>query len=686
MGLCTSLHLRMMRTGNRTGAPHAVVVVAAAWMALLSHAAVNGAAAPRVCQTPDCLLAETVQLAREVGITEEEARTNLYVWVPPGTRSFTLGVYDQPDDTPAAKPSRFMLTGPGGTSRVLDHPQAGAWVEYAVETGENWGAWRLSIDPPEGPAEVGKPPAKARNYFMVRTTGDVDLYFQPPASVRARGLRLAPPRFGGGATHRFYAQNSGHPRVRVQLMRGRDAASNEVRLDAPGGTQKRGGLGRGGVEYLEVTEGKAGLWGLTVEPVREPYALGTEQGLRLFCMPAPLMPMPRRVPVSAVLAGKSVPARLELAAPQLETERPLVFAGAAGPGTLELPPGVSGQITASAGFENSTGTAAVTTESAAVEVPLTRRLTRPAGWYCGDNHTHTTYYDGGSTPAQVVEAARAAGLDWVAITEHAQENRTRSALPQVRKALEEAKSGNDPGRFVVVEGMEFTTQAYHANVLNGAVDLPATASLQALIDAVRQQNDATLKLNHPTLGGGQAAELARSAENLPLLELWNSSEPKATQLWWELLNAGKHVFAETSSDSHSRRTAPPGHRRTYVYLGQEPLQPTAIVRALREGRSFLSRDALIDFRINGRRPGERLAAAPLKVTLSVDSADPVERVEIIRGGKLVHSFAASGQRRLDVSAELPAEPGWYLAQVIPTGRERLPLALTNPIFIEKAGP
>lgn len=662
-------------------------MAAAAWMALLGYATVNGASAPRVCQTPDCLVVETVQLAREVGVTEEEVRTNLYVWVPPGTRSFTLGVYDQPDDTPAARPSRFTLTGPGGILRVLDHAQAGVWAEYPVEAGENWGAWRLSVDPPEGPAEAGKPPKKARNYFMVRTTGDVDLYFLPPASVRARGLRLAPPHFGTAAAHRFYAQNSGHPRVRFQFMRGRDAASNEVRLDAPGGTQQWGGLGRGGVEYLEVTAGKAGLWELTVEPVREPYALGAEQGLRLFfCTPAPLMPLPRRVPVNAVLAGRSVPARLGLAVPQLETERPLVFTDAAGRGTLELPPGVSGRVTASAGFENSAGTASITPESTEVDVPLTRLLTRPAGWYCGDNHTHTAYYDGGDTPAQVVEAARAAGLDWVAITEHAQENRTRSALPQVRKALEEAAPGNDPERFLVVAGMEFTTPAYHANVLNGAVDLPATASLQELIEAVRQQKDATLKLNHPTLGGGQAAELARTAENLPLLELWNSSEPKATQLWWELLNAGKRVFAETSSDSHSRRIAPPGHRRTYVYLGQEPLRPAAVVRALREGRSFLSRGALIDFRINGRRPGERLAVSPLKVTLTVDSAEPVDRVEIVRAGKVVHTFAGAGQRRLDVSAELPAEPGWYLAQVIPTGRERLPLALTNPIFIEKAGP
>ncbi|WP_326552307.1 CehA/McbA family metallohydrolase [Micromonospora sp. NBC_01813] len=42
-----------------------------------------------------------------------------------------------------------------------------------------------------------------------------------------------------------------------------------------------------------------------------------------------------------------------------------------------------------------------------------------AGWYRGDCHLHSTYSHGGElTPAQLAAAARAAGLDFVAATEH----------------------------------------------------------------------------------------------------------------------------------------------------------------------------------------------------------------------------------------------------------------------------
>jgi hypothetical protein len=309
-------------------------------------------------------------------------------------------------------------------------------------------------------------------------------------------------------------------------MRARDEASTGVRVEAPGGEQRWGGLGRGGVEYLEVRGAGPGLWPLTVEPVRDPYALGTEQGLRLFCTDRPLMPAPRRVTITTAVEGKGIPARVELASARMGTERPAAYTGADGRGTLDVIPGASGSLSASAGFEFASDSVPLPPGGGPVSIPLRRRLSRPPGWYCGDNHAHTAYYDGGDTPAQVVEAARSSGLDWITVTEHAQENRTRPALPQVRKAIEEALPGNEPGRFIVIPGMEFTTQTYHANVLNGLIDLPATASLQEVVDAAREldrpDHPVTMKLNHPTLGDGKAAELAREAERLPLIELWNS--------------------------------------------------------------------------------------------------------------------------------------------------------------------
>lgn len=62
-------------------------------------------------------------------------------------------------------------------------------------------------------------------------------------------------------------------------------------------------------------------------------------------------------------------------------------------------------------------------------------------------HVHTTYSDGGGTPAEVVQAARAAGLDFVAITDH----NTVEALP-----LEGYREG-----VLVLVGTEISTTKGH---------------------------------------------------------------------------------------------------------------------------------------------------------------------------------------------------------------------------------
>jgi hypothetical protein len=180
-----------------------------------------------------------------------------------------------------------------------------------------------------------------------------------------------------------------------------------------------------------------------------------------------------------------------------------------------------------------------------------------------------------------------------------------------------------------------------------------------------------------------------AADRLPLVELWNSPEPAATALWWELLNTGHRVFAETGSDSHHREGAPPGYRRTYIYLGEgTPLTAANVVRALREGRSFLSRGATLDVTFGGERPGgtARLAAGEaLSVRLSVRSVRPVGRIDLVHGGRVVRTLDGAGKTRFDGAADLPAaEPGWYLAQVWEQGAKEgdAPLAMSNPVWVE----
>lgn len=650
------------------------------WMMLLVFVVISVAAAQRVCQTPDCLFVESVGAARSL---------QLFIYVPPTTNEFVIAVFDQNDDALVGQPSSFLLHAPDGRVAMrLEQPQSKEWAEYRVSVNGQWGVWRLSIAGPQPPpAPEGQRPKPVRNNFLVRTVGDVDLYIKPEPVVLARGIRFSEPHFGGETTHRFAVQVPELQRFRFNIFRPRGEQVTQVQLQPPDGViaeQRWGGLTRGILESLEVTGSNLkGLWELNISNVRGVYSLGIEQELRVFFTDSPLMPMPVRASVSTFISDENelVPARLDITSPQTATESYVTFTDRSGLGALFLLPGITYRITASRGFEFEAQTVFATAYAKEFSVPVRRRLNRPTGWYGGDNHAHSVYSDGNDTPAQMAEAARGEGLDWFVLTDHG----AGPFIQHVLKANEEAMTLSEPGKFVVIPGEEFTTPDYHANVINGTVlELP-TVPLQQVIDVVlkmdSEERPVTIKLNHPTWGGTpKAVELARQLERLPLIELWNSPEPQTTQLWWELLNKGMRIFAETSTDTHNRKTSPLGHRRTYIYLGNKPLTAENIVKAIKEGRSFLSRGALLFFTVNGAIPGDTVAATQLSVRVEVESVSPVDRIELVQNGKVAHTFNAGGQTKFVGEVTLPMSDGWILVQAM-DGKNPIPLAMTNPVFV-----
>ena len=311
------------------------------------------------------------------------------------------------------------------------------------------------------------------------------------------------------------------------------------------------------------------------------------------------------------------------------------------------------------------------------------KLKRRPGWYGGDCHSHSIYSDGSFTPVQVVEAARAEGLDWIVLSDHG----AGYDIPTVLKAHEEALPYSEPGKFVVIPGEEFSADGFHANIINGTVKALAADSLQQLIDAAldadTEEQPLTMAWNHP-LGYGREL-VGDDLTGLPLVELWNterrSEELETTRLWWSWLGRGKRVFAETGTDSHHRAANPYGHRRTYVYFGDTPLTAANIVRALREGRSFLSRGALLYYTVNGELPGSTIAADRLKIRVEADSSIPVGRIDIVGNGRVVWSFDVGGGEHFAGEATIDDAEGWYLAQVFDADEGAKPLAISNPVFV-----
>jgi hypothetical protein len=84
-----------------------------------------------------------------------------------------------------------------------------------------------------------------------------------------------------------------------------------------------------------------------------------------------------------------------------------------------------------------------------VKFPPTRMAGRGRGWYRGDCHVHSVYSDGELTPERLAVGARAAGLDFIATTDH----NTSGAHGAWR-----AHAGSD---LLVILGEEVTTMTGH---------------------------------------------------------------------------------------------------------------------------------------------------------------------------------------------------------------------------------
>jgi len=308
-------------------------------------------------------------------------------------------------------------------------------------------------------------------------------------------------------------------------------------------------------------------------------------------------------------------------------------------------------------------------------------LRRGEAWYAGDLHVHTLHSDGSVTAAEAARAARAAGLDFVAITDH---NNTTPQLETI----------DAPG-LLVISGEEVTTPGGHANVwgLEGwrrEIDfrvLPGPGAIPPLVDAARARG-AIFSINHPVLECGGCAWEHDIPAGIESVEIWNgpvAPQPGAVELWDRLLGQGRRMTGVGSSDWH-RAPAPLG--RASVRVKADELSTPAILGAIRAGRVVVMRDAHTPPPVLTARAGDTTAGvgdtlsppAGEAFDVEVAAADPAfveSRVVLVGDGRPAGEaplspgaparFARVGATRY-VRAEIRAADGALLA-------------LTNPVYV-----
>jgi hypothetical protein len=321
-------------------------------------------------------------------------------------------------------------------------------------------------------------------------------------------------------------------------------------------------------------------------------------------------------------------------------------------------------------------------------------------WYRGDLHLHTVHSDGQRTPAQMVGAAQAAGLDFFASTEH---NTSSASLVWGHHA---------PDDLLVLNGEEVTTRDGHwiaAGLPAGAwVDWRyrvADGELPRFIEQVRALGGLAI-IAHPSVPIPSTGWTFGPLEQADAIEVWNGpwtmDDEGTLARWHQMLVAGTFVPVLGSSDSH-RPDQPVGLPQTVVRA--DTLGTRAVVRAIAEGRAWLAESSGVHLalRLTGSSGtatcGETVTAAPgdtVRVRLRVrgvpgcfatvigpagpvatgyaDHAGVIEVEQLLPAGAA--SFVRAEVRRPASSTEdVPTDPTTDSAGTTM-------VAMTNPVFVD----
>ncbi|PYV11289.1 MAG: hypothetical protein DMG07_19590, partial [Acidobacteria bacterium] len=273
---------------------------------------------------------------------------------------------------------------------------------------------------------------------------------------------------------------------------------------------------------------------------------------------------------------------------------------------------------------------------------------------------------------------------------------------------------------LVAEGVEFAVSSDH-NFIADYKEAIAQLGLQRELKSAI--GDEVTQLNHPRAGNigyfttsrFDSAALRSPDPNFTLdfdaIEVFNGKRvPEAQEVlrdWFNLLNAGYRFTATGNSDSHKLVSEEAGYPRNFVALGKDdPSQVSEeeLVRAVKAHRIVVSNGPFLRVDCDGHGVGETFSSGgrPVTFTVSLQSAPwvDVSAVTLVENGRVVARKLIPATDRVDkgkhVFSVAPKADAWYvvvaygnrgLQPVIPNlgEREVLPLAFTNPIWVDANG-
>lgn len=188
---------------------------------------------------------------------------------------------------------------------------------------------------------------------------------------------------------------------------------------------------------------------------------------------------------------------------------------------------------------------------------------------------------------------------------------------------------------------------------------------------------------------------------LDYMEIVGFSDHKSTaDVWYKLLNLGFKLPAGAGTDATTNYAAPirgqVGFNRVYVWNPGLTTSVDLWKDELRQGRTFATNGALIEFKLGGEMVGSEVkfgapqASVPFSVKLR--SIVPVDHLEIVCNGKVVKTLPTDAAREsADITGSLPLqESGWCVLRAWSEKAEypvmdNYSYATTSPVYVAIGG-
>ena len=288
--------------------------------------------------------------------------------------------------------------------------------------------------------------------------------------------------------------------------------------------------------------------------------------------------------------------------------------------------------------------------------------------YWGEVHTHTSYSDGQGTPEEAAREARA-HLDFWACADHICSS---AGIPEwhekfmanwdnTRQAI---AAHNQPHEFVTLPAYEYTSIGGDFNIY-----FPGDCVEPYLPDSVADfaryaAASGAILIPHHTgyIAGVRGMDWDDFVpEVMPLVEVFSmhgSSEvepgPYPMNLHWmapresagtvqEGLDRGCRFGLMASSDGHGGY--PGNYLMGLTAVCAPELTREAVFEALRDRRCYgVTGDRIkLDFGINGTAMGGETTGQQREISFSVTGMDAIERVEVVKNGRVLLSRDANGE-------------------------------------------